>query len=209
MHKKYFEEQICQWLNSDAIRENIGVGNLLINVAFHHLIRWYPQISNDGFDLYKFDFLNKIRNCRITNRAIQSFRSKLWSENGNLLNKNLTQADINQLFKESTHPEHNVSVQFKKDQLMQLSESPNLLDVQNCLRNGYEVVLISKEEKNVLNGSPNKEYELDGVIRNGAGLAILGEAQERMDAINATFNQAATNELIENLISAYPFLRNI
>ena len=47
MTKSHFENQIFTWLNNQEIRAQLETTNNLINIAFHHLIRWYPQISDD------------------------------------------------------------------------------------------------------------------------------------------------------------------
>lgn len=46
----------------------------------------------------------------------------------------------------------------------------------------------------LLNGSPNKEeYELDGVIKNGVGLSILGEGT-RENGCNKCYLQSSSNK---------------
>ena len=77
----------------------------------------------------------------------------------------------------------------------------NIENIRNCLQNNYEVILISKEEKNVLNGNQNKQYLLDGNLRNGAGLAIKGEANERLNIIESSINEDETRSLIKELFN--------
>ncbi len=195
MTKSHFENQIFTWLNNQEIRAQLETPNNLINIAFHHLIRWYPQISNNGFDTYKLNYEGKIRNWEISNRAILAFNETL-----NHLNEPYRHATFDLALKESTHPEHNVSVNSKKSQLLNLQE-PNLQNVRNCLNEEYKVILLSKEESNVLNGNIKNEYKLDGQSLRGQGMRTRGSYNERLSAIGATIaNQQAKDDLIRCLL---------
>ena len=197
MEKEHFERQIHQWLSDNMVNHKIKDQGNIVNVAFHHLIRWYPQISTCGRDTYALDLIGKLRNWRITSRAINSFRQAYDN-----LDANSNISLLNKTFNESTHPEHNISVNLMKIKLLNLQQL-NIENIRNCLQNNYEVVLISKEEKNVLNGSPNKQYILDGNLINGAGLAIKGEANERLNIIESSINEEETLSLINELFNRF------
>lgn len=191
MTKFHFEKEIFNWLNKKEIRPLLETKGNLTNIAFHHLIRWHPQISDDGYDTYNLNFIDKIRNWEISRRGIIAFEKKL-NHSDRLSSISL----INKVLIESTHPEHNVSVDSKKQQLLKL-ENYNLKTVQDCLNEEYKVILLTKEESNVLNGSVNKEYKLDGKNIRGKGLRTIGSYTERLNAIGASI---ATKQEKEALI---------
>jgi hypothetical protein len=62
MSKTFIENQILLWLRNNEIRENLESKRNIINIAFHHLIRWYPQSSTDGLDIYSLNAIQKIEN---------------------------------------------------------------------------------------------------------------------------------------------------
>jgi hypothetical protein len=195
MTKAHFENQIYTWLNNNEIRELIGTNGNLVNIAFHHFIRWYPQISDNGLDTYSLSYIDKIRNWEISNRAINAFQERL-----NQIPGRHSRSQLNQFLKDSTHPEHNISVNLKKSQLLNL-EIPNLNNVINCLNDGYKVILLSKDESNVLNGNPRNEYTLDGRIENGRGMRVQGTYEERLNTIAATvIDQQTKDNFIRNLL---------
>jgi hypothetical protein len=124
-------------------------------------------------------------------------------ENQEISKKN----DLNDFFIQSTHPEHNISVSKMKMNLLDLN-NPTLQDVRNYLRGNYTVVLISKEEQKVLNGSKKKLYQLDGQMVPGAGLSVNGEADERLAAIGAVIDPAHRQNLIEYIFQRFGPLFN-
>ena len=198
MTKLHFEKEIFNWLNKKEIRPLLETKGNLTNIAFHHLIRWHPQISDDGYDTYNLNFIDKIRNWEISMRGIIAFEKKL-NHSDRLSSISL----INKVLIESTHPEHNVSVDSKKQQLLKL-ENYNLKTVQDCLNEEYKVILLSKEESNVLNGSVNKEYKLDGKNIRGIGLRTIGSYTERLNAIGASIATKQEKEaLIRFLINRF------
>ena len=148
--------------------------------------------------IYKLNFIDKIRNWEISNRAIMVFEENL-KQLDVLPSINL----INEVLKESTHPEHNVSVDTKKQELLDL-DNYNLKIIQNCLNEEYKVILLSKEETMVLNGSVSKEYALDGQKILGRGLRTNGSYKERLNAIGALIATKQEKEaLIRNLTSRF------
>jgi hypothetical protein len=195
MTKAHFEKQIYIWLNNNEIRALLETNGNLVNIAFHHFIRWYPQISDNGLDTYSLNYIDKIRNWEISERAIIAFQDKLKQIIGRP-----SRSQLNQALKDSTHPEHNISVDLKKRQLLNL-ETPNLKSVINCLNDGYKVILLSKDERNVLNGNPRNEYILDGRIELGRGMRVIGSYEERLNKIGASvFNQQSKDKFIRKLL---------
>jgi hypothetical protein len=188
MTKVHFENQIYTWLNNNEIRALLETKGNLVNIAFHHLVRWFPQISDNGLDTYSLNYIDKIRNWEISNRAIIAFQEKL-----NQITGNHSRSQLNQVLKDSTHPEHNISVDSKKRQLLNL-ERPNLQSVIECLNDGYKVILLSKDESSVLNGNPKNEYILDGKIEKGKGMRVNGTYEERLIEIGATVVDQKTKD---------------
>ena len=194
MTKAYFENQIFTWLNNSEVRPSLDISRNLINVAFHHLIRWHPQVSHEGFDTYKLSCIEKLRNWEISNRAIVAFTERL-----SQINTPCRMKMLNDVFKELTHPEHNVSVNLKKTQLLNLA-NPNLENVRSCLNNDYKVILLSKEESRVLNGKSTNQYMLDGQYQSGRGLSTKGSYTERLESIGATIvDFQSKDDLIRHL----------
>jgi hypothetical protein len=195
MTKVHFENQIYTWLNNNEIRALLETNGNLVNIAFHHFIRWYPQISDNGLDTYSLNYIDKIKNWEISNRAIIAFQERL-----NQITGRHSRSQLNQILKDSTHPEHNISVDSKKRQLLNL-ETPNLNSVVNCLNDGYKVILLSKDERDVLNGNPNNEYILDGRIEHGRGMRVQGSYEERLNTIGAiVIDQQTKDNFIRNLL---------
>jgi hypothetical protein len=194
MTKEHFEHQIFSWLNNKEIRPLLETNRNLINIAFHHLIRWYPQISDEGFDIYSLDYIGKLRNWDISSRAILLLKERLIQSK-----KPYKKIELNKILKDTTHPEHNVSVDLKKAQLLNL-KNPSIDDVRDCLNSDYKVILLSKEEKNVLNGKITKEYVLDGTPCFGKGMSTRGSYSERLNSIEASIVKNEKEELIKELL---------
>lgn len=179
MEKQFFIREITNWLNQPNAREILSNNRNIIAIAFHHLVRWYPQVSSDGRDTYVLDILNQLENWRLSERAEFAIRAKM-----NELPVNIKKGHMNEEFKKLIHPEHNVPVKVKKLELL-ASVAPTVNHVHHVLETGYEVILISKEEAAVLNGNTKTLYPLDGAQRKGCGMSSKGNFHERLDAIDA------------------------
>jgi hypothetical protein len=198
MPRNHFETQIHEWLTQEEIRAHVENGNSLLSIAFKKMIRWHPQVSMiDHADIYGLSFWRKINEWRMTNRAIESFRREI---NGL---RNPILGDLNRALRNSTHPEHNIPVSLMSQRIINL-RTPTINDVRNLLNTNYEVLLISQHEKSVLNGNPNRMYQLDGAEVHGAGLGQGGEAQERLDAIHALVDEDARAKLVNDLQQRFP-----
>jgi hypothetical protein len=98
MTKEHFEHQIFSWLNNKEIRPLLETNRKLINIAFHHLIRWYPKISNEGFDIYSLDYIGKLRNWDISSRAILLLKERLIQSK-----KPYKKIELNKILKDTKH----------------------------------------------------------------------------------------------------------
>jgi hypothetical protein len=201
MIRAHFENQIFQWLDDQNTRQHLIERGNLVNIAFHHMVRWYPQISNNGKDTYALHVMQKLENWEISQRAIDSFMMNIQ------FRESITRGELNSTFVQSTHPEHNISVDRMKSILLALN-NPTLDDVRNCLNDNYNVVLISIEEKNVLNGNPRRMYQMDGQLFPGAGMRINGDANQRLEAIGAVVDSAQRQILIDYLTEKFGYLFN-
>jgi hypothetical protein len=201
MIRAHFENQIFQWLDNENSRQHLTETGNLVNIAFHHMVRWYPQISNDGKDTYALGVMRKLENWEISRRAIESFKTNIQ------FRENITKSELSKIFTQSTHPEHNISVNRMKSILLGLN-NPTLQDVRNCLNDNYKVVLISIEEKNVLNGNRRRMYKIDDQMVAGAGMRVNGEANERLTAISAIIDHNDRQNLIDYLTNNFGQLFN-
>jgi hypothetical protein len=150
-------------------------------ILLSHLVRWYPQVTHSGTDVYAEGYEVNIENLPISARASQLL-------DGILATADLTVNEKNRLFREHTHHEHNVPVAVVVRRLIGLVETGMLSEesVADALHRDYCVIIISKDEQRALNGSPNKQYQLDNELVPGAGLSKSGGFYERLDAIGAT-----------------------
>ena len=194
MEKEFIAQEITNWLNQESIRNKLNTSKNILNITFHHLVRWYPQISSDGRDTYGLSILNQLENWRLSERAELAIRAKM-----NELPVNIKKGLMNEEFKKLIHPEHNVPVKVKKMELL-ASEAPTVNRVHHVLETGYEVILISKEEAAVLNGSMKTLFSLDVAQRNGCGMSSTGKFTERLDAIDARIISAQNQQnLIQDI----------
>ncbi|MBU2652276.1 MAG: hypothetical protein KKA81_15205 [Bacteroidetes bacterium] len=176
--KMHFIQEITRWLNNSIIRPHLNKPKHIYNIAFHHLLRWYPQISEAGLDTYELDFSERVSNWRVSRRAHKAIMAKLPDI------KELTKGKITDILKEITHPEHNAPVAVIKDKLLALKDITEK-NVEDILNAGYEVILISKEESKILNGGKKTDYTLDGKKEKGKGYSKSGSYSDRLNSIQA------------------------
>lgn len=162
-NKNFLENQIYECLKNNDIAGS-KEANDIIYITFRHLVRWYPQVSNNGKDTYSLNFLEKLYNWEITERAIKAFKNAVKDK------KDLSISKLNKIFNKETHPEHNIPVDKMISRLLELQKNSTEQDVIDCLKNDYEVVIISNDESKVLNGSKSKKYLLDGIEKDGKGM---------------------------------------
>jgi hypothetical protein len=201
MEKEIIAREITNWLDQDSIRNRLNDSKNITNIAFHHMVRWYPQISNNGMDTYGLGILDKLTNWRLSSRAYNAIL-----ERANELPINATRAELNKALQSVFHPEHNVPVKIKKLELINLV-NPDFEIVRQTLENEYEVILITKQEARVLNGRRNSNYQLDQQVVMGCGLTSSGSYAERLHAIQAvTIPRTTQEELIQFLTGRFPNL---
>lgn len=193
MEKEILAREITNWLIQRPYRDRLN-GSNIIHIAFHHMVRWYPQISNNGMDVYGLGIMDKLINWQLSSRA-----SVAVMELADTLPVNATRADLNKAFRQILHPEHNVPVKVKKQELMHLA-NPDFKIVRKALEMEYEVILITKQEASVLNGRRESSYVLDNQMVRGCGLSSSGSYTERLEAISAVLlPESAQENLIQYL----------
>lgn len=169
---------ILEMLTVKDFRERIRISGYY--EIFKTTIYQYAEINNE----YK-----KIRNnvkewkeyYQFTKRAVDVI-----NKHGMLPNEKL---------KKKLHFEHIVPVSFLTDQLVEL-QNLKLEGVYKIMEQN-EVVILSKEEANVLDGSINeKKYLLDGLLVYGVGLKSSGTKEQRLNAISAILHKDYINNKI-------------
>ena len=146
--KDIFIKQILEYLANEEYRSLIIRDKNKRNLAetsFVHLIRWYPQINEEGRDSYGLSLFDKILHCEISKNALKTISNDL--TNG---------IDIKTIQKK-IHYEHNAPVNTIKNKLLAL-ENPNFEDVKKILEFEYKIVLITKQEANII----NKQFKSTG-----------------------------------------------
>lgn len=134
-------------------------------------IRHYPTFNKAGVETWKNVDLYKLHH-KISVRAgkILDNPSAVWND---------------------VYYEHIEPVSYTKDVLKKTINNnlyPNITrnDIVNTM-SGCEVIIISPEEQQILDGSHNKQYPLDDNLYYGFGLRNSGSGQDRWDALaNAT-----------------------
>lgn len=177
--KTAIQELIIQQIFDLLKKSSVEVrGTKMFKILLYHLVRWYPQVTDGGDDVYASSIQVNIQNLPYTVRSERIITDILESQ--------ITDSEKRRQFKEHTHHEHNPPVHVIASELLNLSDEFLALNsVKNILNDQYDVILITQEEKIVLNGNPNNLYSLDGIQTNGRGLSKRGSYSERLDAINS------------------------
>lgn len=139
--KDIFIKQILEYLTNDEYRSLIIRDKRKRNLAetsFVHLIRWYPQINEEGRDSYGLSLFDKISHCEVSKKALDLISSDL--KNG---------IEV-QAIQKKIHYEHNAPVNTIKNKLLAL-DNPNFETVKNTLEFEYKIVLITKQEADIIN----------------------------------------------------------
>ena len=177
--KHVFENQILDWLTNKNLRSLLIRENrkTLAETSFDLLIRWYPQIATDGCDSYSLDILGRIENSLVTEKA----QNLLLEICGNFSG---TKKELKNRLKKAVHFEHNSPVDVIKNKLLNLQDI-TIENVREILNEGYSIVIITKEEENLLRSKK---------------LIKTGEFQFRMDSIGAKLiNENSKNDLINSI----------
>jgi hypothetical protein len=85
---------------------------------------------------------------------------------------------------ENVHYEHIEPVQITKNRLQELigKRCISRKDIEKIMSD-CEVIIISNEERNILDGNINTEYPLDGELVHGLGMQANHNVQERLNAL--------------------------
>lgn len=171
-YQKVACEQLKQLLDNEIARKNYNKNG--IKDIFVVLIRHYAEITEDYKKAYQNPDLYK-KHHRISKRASDIINGESGKKGG------LTKKEINK----QLHPEHIVPVSEIIRQLIGLGPNPSIEAIKRVLDN-YEMIIITKEEAHILDGSKDKEYPIDNGTHKvaGKGMKSKGSASERLDALN-------------------------
>lgn len=133
------------------------------------MTRLYPEFTFDGKKAYRSVARYK-KHHRITTRAAKII------DNG---------GSYKEVHTEHIYPNEQVFQELLA--LCKAKENVTREDIINILSKS-EMIIISQEEKSVLDGKPKDEFSLDGKSVYGAGLKFTGTREERLKAIQATFD---------------------
>ncbi len=114
----------------------------MAETSFDHLIRWYPQVTLNGRDGYGLDIIGRLENSKVTEKA----RDLLFDICNNFRGK---KGQLKLTLKKAVHYEHNCPVEVIKRKLISL-ENSRIDEIKATLNDGYEIILISKDEEALL-----------------------------------------------------------
>lgn len=143
-------------------------------IVLKFIVRHYPEILDSGKSSWRNIKLYK-KHHRITERA-----AKVLEESNNW---------------RDVHFEHITPVKVVYDKLIEL-ENPTKEKITEIMSES-EVIVLSKEEAVVLDGSINKLYPLDGNMVSGKSLKSKGSREERLSAINAKLSKKYINNSLD------------
>lgn len=144
------------------------------------IVRHYPEITEDGkttwtdIEMYKKCF-------KISKRAMKKI------EESNLSSK--------EIWKE-VHFEHIFPIALTINCLIML-EKPSIIQIEKIMELS-EIIILSKEEAAVLDGSPSKLYMLDNELIQGKGMRSSGYPEERLKAINCKIHESTIDNSLFN-----------
>jgi len=169
-----FQEEVCKIIHF-TLGSRIFYDKILTSgykEIFVQFLRQFSGISSTGKNTWKKIDLYK-KHHRISDRA-----AKIIDGYG---------GDINELWKE-LHYEHIIPNSVLMRKLINLGFAPDIEMVKNVMSQS-EVVILSREEAKLLDGSETKEYPLEGKLVFGKGMKSKGEPKERLKIICATFDK--------------------
>jgi len=153
-------------LNDTWIKENLE--NVGVKSSIKQMTRLYSEYTIDNDKAYQN--IEKYKQYhRITVRASRA------------IDNNGTKKDV--------HPEHSYPNEQIFQDLLILSKNKEEIKKEDLVQllSNSEMIILSKEEQQVLDGSTSKQYMLDGKLVFGCGMKKKGTLDERLKAINATF----------------------
>ncbi|MGL5352343.1 MAG: hypothetical protein ACRDA5_03340, partial [Clostridium sp.] len=76
-------------------------------------------------------------------------------------------------------------------------EKPSIIQIEKIMELS-EIIILSKEEAAVLDGSPSKLYILDNELIQGKGMRSSGYPEERLKAINCKIHESTIDNSLFN-----------
>lgn len=128
-------------------------------------IRQFPEITSDHKRTWK-NVSRYLKHLKISKRASK------------IIDKNISNKELWKLL----HYEHIEPISVTLKRLIELGINPSLNQVTEIMKD-CEVIILSKEEAKVLDGSKDKLYDLEGKKVYGVGLRSRGTKEERMNSI--------------------------
>lgn len=195
------QSTICQiilsMLQQVYFRNNL-TNNESFKYIFNQTIRQYAEVNHNNTKTYnKIELL--ITHHEFSERAYNLLCQELECEE-NINRENLIEMTneehvrLNNTIWNTLHREHIVPVSVLINNLLGIEELT--LDAVKNIMQENKVIVLTKEESNVLDGSPNREYLLDGEYVNGMGMRNNGTRQERLDAIGAEIHENTINNTL-------------
>ncbi len=176
-----FQEEVCKLIHCALHSENFyhNIFKPGYKEIFIQYLRQFPGISKDGKNTWKKIDLY-LKHHKITIRAVKALEE--------------FKGDNKELWNE-VHYEHIFPNSLLMKELVALGFKPNLEDIKNIMKMS-EVIILSKEEANLLDGSINKLYPLEGKMLNGKGMRSKGYPNERLKAIDAKIDSKSISNIL-------------
>lgn len=151
-------------LNSDYYRENHSKPGL--KEIFKSAIRQFPENNSENKKTWKNVDLY-LKNHRISERAAK------------IIDNHDGEGDLWRLL----HYEHIIPVSSTINALLNLGKNPSREAVRDVLFKS-EVIILSKEESNILDGNVYNMYPLEKSMVNGKGMRSSGSKEERLNSLD-------------------------
>jgi len=165
---------------TDFQEKQIGVIHYMLNhwtpdqkIILKFIIRMYPERIGNKTAWQNTEMYKKYH--KMTKRA------------GAILDSSSNWKDV--------HYEHIIPVQSTYEQL--ISIEPTISEIERVMSE-CEVIILSAEEATLLDGSPKKEYLLEGKMIAGKGLRSKGGKEERLKVIGASLDDRYINNSLDN-----------
>ncbi len=153
------------------------------NYLLSQLLRQYSEVNSEGIGVHHDIDLCK-KSYQFTVRAVNALDEfeKKYAKLSNSKKRSI-------LWKDFLHPEHimpNVIIRNKLQEKAKLNGFT--LSVVKAIMHDCKIIILSKEESRVLDGSKLTKYMLDGVKVNGFSMRTSGVPEERLSAIGASIH---------------------
>jgi hypothetical protein len=163
-------------LNSEYYRDNFSKPGL--KEIFKSAIRQFPENNSENKKTYKKVELYK-RHHKISERAAK------------IIDNYDGEGELYKLL----HYEHIVPVSSTILDLLKLGENPSREAVSDVLSE-TEVIILSKEESNILDGNVEKMYPLEESMVHGKGMKSSGTKAERLSSIDIRIDKRYAKNML-------------